>query len=73
VNGQPRPYEDNMFWTGHASLSYLPSTVMPIGQSDGLPVGMQIVADHLNDRTSIEVARLLSREFGGFVAPKGYD
>ena len=73
VNGQPRPYEDNMFWTGHASLSYLPSTVMPIGQSDGLPVGMQIVADHLNDRTSIEAARLLSREFGGFVAPKGYD
>jgi amidase len=73
VNGQPRPYEDNMFWTGHASLAYLPSTVAPVGFAGGLTVGVQIIADHLNDRTSIEAARLLSREIGGFVAPKGYD
>jgi amidase len=73
VNGVARPYEDNMFWTGHASLSYLPATVAPVGQAGGLPVGMQIVADHLNDRTGIAFAGLLARELGGFVAPKGYD
>jgi amidase len=43
---------------------------MPIGRSDdGLPIGMQIIGPHLEDRTTIAFAELVEREFGGFVAP----
>lgn len=38
----------------------------------GLPVGLQIVARYLEDRTSIEFARLLARKVGGFQPSYGY-
>jgi len=38
----------------------------------GLPIGVQIVGPHLEDRTTIAFAGLVEREFGGFVPPPGY-
>ena len=73
VNGEMRPYMDSVFWAGVASTSYLPSTLTPLGPaSDGLPTGMQIIGPEYGDLTTIELARLLTQEFGGYVPPPGY-
>jgi len=73
VNGKPAPYADQLFFAGLASLSYLPATAAPIGlTAAGLPVGLQIIGPEGEDPTTIEFARLLAAEVGGFVAPPGY-
>jgi amidase len=73
VNNRMVPYGDQRFWAGLASLSYLPATAAPIGlTADGLPVGLQILGAEGEDRTTIEFARLLAAEIGGFTAPPGY-
>jgi amidase len=40
--------------------------------SAGLPVGIQIVAPHLEDRTAIDVAARIADIVGGFQAPPGF-
>jgi amidase len=73
VNGQPRDYNDQIFWAGLATLSYLPSTVVPMGRTPGgLPVGVQIMSDFAQDRTTIAAAKLLGEASGGFVPPSEY-
>ncbi len=53
---------------------HLPATVAPVERTpEGLPVGIQIVAPQLEDRTSIEFARLLHSEVGGYEPPPGFD
>jgi amidase len=70
VDGRDVPYGDQAMWPSIATLTGLPATAMPIGRSDdGLPIGMQIIGPHLEDRTTIAFAELVEREFGGFVAP----
>ena len=67
VNGQEVPYGDQRFWAGLPSLSYLPATAAPIGlTAAGLPVGLQIIGAEGEDPTTIEFARLLAAEIGGF-------
>ncbi|MGA8755320.1 MAG: hypothetical protein WB611_03170 [Stellaceae bacterium] len=67
------PYGDQRFWAGLASLSYLPATAAPIGLTvDGLPVGLQIIGPEGENPTTIEFARLLAAEIGGFVPPPPY-
>jgi amidase len=73
VNGRRENYNDQLFWAGLASLVYLPATVAPAGLTpEGLPVGVQVVGPYLGDRTTIQFARLLAAEIGGFVPPPGY-
>lgn len=61
------------FWVGLATVAYLPSTAFPSGlSSDGLPIGLQIIGPEYGDRTTIEVARLIAQEIGGFQAPPGF-
>ncbi len=73
VNGETRPYFESSFWAGLFSFPGLPSTVFPTGLSkDGLPIGLQAVAGEYFDYTTIEFARLIERELGGFIAPEGY-
>jgi amidase len=74
VNGKKVPTTDQLFWAGYPCVAYLPSTVAPIGFTpDGLPVGVQIVAPQYGDRRSIAFARLIEREYHGFLAPPGYE
>ena len=73
INGRRVPTTDQLFWAGYSGMAYLPSTAAPAGFSPaGLPIGVQIVGPQYGDRTCIELARLLEREFQGFVPPPGY-
>ncbi len=64
---------EHYFWVGLATVAYLPSTAFPTGLSrDGLPIGLQIIGPEYGDRTTIEVARLIALELGGFQAPPGF-
>jgi amidase len=70
VNGEDVPYVSLTAWIGMASVANLPATAAPIGRTaTGLPVGVQVIGPYLEDRTTIEFARLLAREFGGFTPP----
>ena len=70
VDGEARPYMESVFWSGLVVASHLPSTCLPTGPStEGLPIGVQIVGAPYRDHTTIECARRLADEIGGFVAP----
>lgn len=74
VNGREVPYFQQLFWAGLFGVALLPSTIAPAGRTPaGLPVGVQIVGPALGDRMTIDFARLLAQEIGGFVPPPGYD
>ena len=73
VNGRSKSYWNNLSWTIMAIVSGLPATVAPVGISEsGLPVGVQIISDRYEDRTTIDFARGLSELIGGFKAPPGF-
>ena len=68
VNNEQRPYMEQLFWAGLTGDAYLPSTVVPTGPDDqGLPIGVQIVGGEMRDLLTIEFARLVHEEIGGFV------
>lgn len=70
INGRARDYTDMIVWCGMTCGVYLPAAVVPIGTtSEGLPVGVQIVANFLEDRTALDVARHLEAALGGFRRP----
>ena len=70
IDGVKVPYNDQSVWAGIALLSGLPATTMPISRTeDGLPIGVQIIGNYLDDRTTITFAGLVEREFGGFTPP----
>ena len=74
VDGEARPYFEQLFWAGLITVAYLPSTVFPTGlSSEGLPIGLQAVSAEFQDYTCIEFTRAMAEEFGGFVPPPGYD
>lgn len=60
VNGESRPYADQMAWISPATLADLPVTTAPIGLVDGLPAGVQIVTRRGQDRTAIAFAQQLA-------------
>ncbi|MGE0877343.1 MAG: amidase family protein [Acidimicrobiia bacterium] len=63
IDGVERSHMDFTFWTGMFGVIGVPSTVVPIGfDRRGLPLGIQIVAPFLQDRTSIRVAELMVDE-----------
>jgi amidase len=74
IDGKDYAYPDQLAWPGIATLPGLPATAIPLGLSpEGLPVGIQIVGPWLEDRTPLELAALIEREFGGFVPPPMFD
>jgi amidase len=69
VDGKSEPYTNHVMWAGPVTAAGLPATVAPIGQTNGLPIGAQIVGPYLEDTTTIQFAQLIERAFGGFVPP----
>ena len=74
INGKEREYWDSTLWAGPAVMANLPSTSTPIGLTEsGLPVGLQVTGPYLEDRTCIEVAKMIRDVRGGFRIPPNYE
>ena len=74
IDGAEVPYFQQLFWAGLATCSYLPATVFPTGpDTQGLPIGLQAIGDAYADLQTIEFARLVTEQFGGFQPPPGVD
>jgi len=70
IDDRDYAYGDQVVWAGVATLPGLPATAMPVEHTEtGLPIGLQVVGPYLEDRTTLAFARLVEREFGGFVPP----
>jgi amidase len=70
IDGQSVSYGHQYIWASIATLFDLPATAAPIDRCGAdLPIGIQIIGDYLEDKTTITFAHLLEREFGGFVLP----
>jgi amidase len=72
IDGENFPYLHQLVWAELATICGLPATVVPVGATEGLPIGVQIIGPEFEDRTPLTFARLVEREFGGFTAPPGY-
>jgi len=73
VNGEERPYFDVLGWAGLTLNALLPVTAAPVGLSrEGLPIGVQVVADYLEDKTALAVAAMLEQHHRGFCPAPGY-
>ena len=70
INGKDDEYLRATLWAGPAVSAGLPSTNAPIGMSsDNLPISMQITGPYLEDKTCIEVAKVVRDLRGGFKIP----
>ena len=73
VGGETRPYMENLYWPGVATLGHLPSTVRPLPDPvRGMPAGIQAISAEFADRTTIGFTALCDEIFGGFVPPPGF-
>jgi amidase len=69
-NGEHRPYADLVRWTILTGMAYLPATVPPLGlDSDGLPIGCQVVGPYGGDRITLSLAGLMAELSGGYRTP----
>ena len=70
VNGEDRLGFETLVWAGLVGMAHLPSAVVPVGKTaHGMPVGIQVVAPYLEDRTALDVARRLHALVGDIGAP----
>jgi len=65
-----RPYGDLIGWNALIGSAYLPVTVPPVGRTaGGLPIGVQVVAPYLHDRSALAFARCITEVLGGYEPP----
>ncbi len=73
IDGRSVPYNAQGFWQGIATVSYLPATIAPIGQSaEKLPISVQVIGPYLGDLTTIGFARLLEQEYARYRIPRAF-
>jgi len=56
INGKDSAFGDALAWAGIATFPNLPSTVVPVGESGGLPCGMQVMGAEWSDLDCIAAA-----------------
>lgn len=77
VHPTPAPYHNqtilrpmNFMYTAIINSLGLPATSVPMRlSSDGVPIGIQVIANIDNDRLCLAVAEDLEKEFGGWIEP----
>jgi len=68
IDGKATPYFEQLAWPGVATFPGLPATAVPVGTtSEGVPVGLQVIAGFLHDRTAIAIATWLHDQAAGRV------
>jgi amidase len=74
VNGEERNHFEISHWLMIVNVTDQPAVTVPIGRTAaGLPVGMQIVAPYLQDRSAIRVAELAAEVLGAYEVPPGFE
>ncbi len=56
IDGREEPAANGLAWAGLATFSHLPSTVLPVGETGGLPCGMQVIGSQWADVDCIAAA-----------------
>ncbi|XP_023948596.2 fatty-acid amide hydrolase 2-B [Bicyclus anynana] len=70
-HNQPLVRPMNYHYTAIINSLGFPSTTVPLGlNSEGLPIGLQVIANFNNDRLCFAVAEELEKAFGGWVEPQ---
>lgn len=64
INGKALPAVVGMCWPGVATFPELPATVLPVGESGGLPVGMQVIGARWRDRDCVAAATTIGKLIG---------
>lgn len=65
INGRDRAFADTLAWAGIASFPGLPSTVLPVGETGGMPCGMQVMGPRWGDFGCISAARAIGAVLHG--------
>ena len=59
IDGEATPFAMQIAYPGLATFPLLPATSVPVGTDpDGMPIGVQVIADRYADHTAIAVARV---------------
>lgn len=69
-HNEPLAKPFNFSYTAIINVLGFPATNIPMGlNEEGLPIGIQVVANDRNDRLCLAVAREFEKAFGGWVPP----
>ncbi|CAH2092921.1 unnamed protein product [Euphydryas editha] len=70
-HNQPMLRPMNFMYTAIINSLGFPATTVPLGlSSEGLPIGIQVIANHNNDKLCLAVAEELEKAFGGWIEPQ---
>jgi amidase len=70
IDGLRRPAWHQTTWSSFATVAHLPAASVPVGLTGrGMPVGMQVIAPYLEDRTAIDLARRIGSITLGYTPP----
>ncbi|MBX7482691.1 amidase family protein [Qipengyuania qiaonensis] len=65
INGAEQPAGTALCWAGLATYPNLPATVLPVGETGGLPCGMQVVSRRWADFDCIAAAEAIGKILHG--------
>jgi amidase len=65
INGQDSAFADTLAWAGLATFPNLPSTVLPVGETGGLPCGIQVIGPRWADFDCIAAAKSIGEVLHG--------
>jgi amidase len=64
IDGREESSAAALAWAGIATFPNLPSTVLPVGETDGLPCGMQVIGPRWADLDCIAAAKTIGEVLG---------
>ncbi len=64
VEGKAVKYLDAVRYTQWFNVLAAPAAVVPVGESEGLPIGVQIIARPFEDETALGIASIVDAAFG---------